>query len=229
MTQSEFYHTKKWGRFRNYVIGKEYAEKGEVVCAQCGQPILNRWDLIVHHKERLSDDNVGDASISLNPDNVEFLHRECHEKEHGRLFRFPAKRGVFLVYGPPFAGKSTLVRKEAHGDDFILDFNSIQDAVGIDRSRALLSSCMHLREAGFEVIERRLGFWQRAFIVGGYPDKIERERLIERLGAVEFFVDTDEEECMRRAKSEDKQKWVKKWFDTYKATCGITDLDAKEH
>lgn len=216
MTQSEFYHTKQWRKFREVVIGQELEEKGEIICSECGKPILERKDLIVHHKQRLSDENVGDASISLNRDNVEFLHRQCHEREHGRLFRFPSSRGVYLVYGPPFAGKSTLVRKEAKGDDLIIDFNSIQDAIGTERARALLSSCVYMREAGFQIIERRIGLWRRAFVIGGFPDKIERDRLVDRLGAVEMFIDVDEDECVRRAGSEEKAAWVHKWFDTYR-------------
>jgi len=39
----------------------------------------------VHHKERLSIDNVNDSSISLNQDNLELLCRECHNKEHKRF------------------------------------------------------------------------------------------------------------------------------------------------
>lgn len=228
MTQHEFYHTKKWSKFRQYAIAKELEDKGEIICAECGKPILERYDLIVHHKERLSDDNVLDPAVSLNTDNVVFLHRKCHEMEHGRLFRFPQSRGVYLVYGCPLSGKSTLVRREAKGDDFILDFNSLQDAIGIERAKALVSPAVYLREAGYQIIERRLGLWRRAFIVGGYPDKIERQRLVERLGATEIFVDISEDEAYRRAKNDSEKKWIAKWFDTYKATTGIVDMDAAE-
>jgi len=39
----------------------------------------------VHHKERLSIDNVNDSSVSLNQDNLELLCRDCHNKEHKRF------------------------------------------------------------------------------------------------------------------------------------------------
>ena len=39
----------------------------------------------VHHKERLTVDNVNDSSISLNQDNLELLCRDCHNKEHKRF------------------------------------------------------------------------------------------------------------------------------------------------
>ena len=221
MTQKQFYKTKKWQAFREYAIGLKLTQEGEITCAICGKPILEKRDLIAHHKERLTDDNCTDPAIALNIENIEFVHRRCHEREHGRLFRFPESRGVYLVYGPPFAGKSTIVREQAHGDDLIVDFNAIQDALGTERSRALLSPCMQVREACFSIIERRQGFWRRAFIIGGYPDKNERERLKERLGAKDIFIDVSEDECLTRARNDEEKKWVTKWFDTYRRTEGI--------
>jgi len=49
-------------------------------CERCGQIGIE-----VHHKERLSVDNVNDSSISLNQDNLELLCRECHNHEHNRF------------------------------------------------------------------------------------------------------------------------------------------------
>jgi len=50
------------------------------LCERCGAIGFE-----VHHKERLSSDNVTDTSISLNQDNLELLCRECHNKEHKRF------------------------------------------------------------------------------------------------------------------------------------------------
>ena len=50
------------------------------LCERCGQIGIE-----VHHKERLTIDNVNDSSISLNQDNLELLCRECHNKEHERF------------------------------------------------------------------------------------------------------------------------------------------------
>ena len=50
------------------------------LCERCGQIGIE-----VHHKERLSVENVRDTSISLNQDNLELLCRECHNKEHDRF------------------------------------------------------------------------------------------------------------------------------------------------
>lgn len=50
------------------------------LCERCGQIGIE-----VHHKERLSVNNVYDSVISLNQDNLELLCRDCHNREHGRF------------------------------------------------------------------------------------------------------------------------------------------------
>lgn len=50
------------------------------LCERCGAIGIE-----VHHKDRLSIDNVRDASVSLNQDNLELLCRECHNQEHERF------------------------------------------------------------------------------------------------------------------------------------------------
>ena len=50
------------------------------LCERCGQVGIE-----VHHKERLTVDNVNDSSISLNQENLELLCRECHNREHKRF------------------------------------------------------------------------------------------------------------------------------------------------
>lgn len=39
----------------------------------------------VHHKIRLTVDNVSDTSVSLNQENLELLCKDCHNKEHKRF------------------------------------------------------------------------------------------------------------------------------------------------
>jgi 5-methylcytosine-specific restriction endonuclease McrA len=50
------------------------------LCERCGAIGIE-----VHHKDRLSIDNVSDTSVSLNQDNLELLCRECHNQEHERF------------------------------------------------------------------------------------------------------------------------------------------------
>ncbi len=39
----------------------------------------------IHHKIRLTIDNVKDPTISINQENLELLCKDCHNKEHKRF------------------------------------------------------------------------------------------------------------------------------------------------
>jgi hypothetical protein len=49
----------------------------------CGRVIIDSPH--VHHVVELGEHNYLNAEISLNPDLLETLHFECHEKRHGRF------------------------------------------------------------------------------------------------------------------------------------------------
>lgn len=70
-----FYKSETWKLARELKI---IAVNG--LCERCG-----KIGIEVHHKERLSIDNVNDLSISLNQDNLELLCRDCHNQEHRRF------------------------------------------------------------------------------------------------------------------------------------------------
>ena len=65
------------------------------LCERCGQIGIE-----VHHRERLTIDNVIDTLISLNQKNLELLCRECHNKEHKRFskeVRFDSEGNMLKV------------------------------------------------------------------------------------------------------------------------------------
>lgn len=39
----------------------------------------------VHHRQRVTVDNVNDALVSINPENLELLCKDCHNQEHKRF------------------------------------------------------------------------------------------------------------------------------------------------
>lgn len=73
----EFYNSTAWKRVRD-----AYKASKQGLCERC----LARGYIVpceeVHHKIRLTADNINDPSISLNYDNLECLCQECHIKEH---------------------------------------------------------------------------------------------------------------------------------------------------
>jgi 5-methylcytosine-specific restriction endonuclease McrA len=72
MTQREFYHSAAWRRLaRTFLLSRN------CICERCGAPAV-----IVHHKAHLNPSNVDNPAISMNPDNLEALCLDCHNKEH---------------------------------------------------------------------------------------------------------------------------------------------------
>ena len=70
-----FYKSKNWKLAREIKILDQNG-----LCERCGETGVE-----IHHKVRLTMDNVNDAQISVNQDNLKLLCRECHNKEHNRF------------------------------------------------------------------------------------------------------------------------------------------------
>ena len=68
-----FYNTKAWQRLRDQVWKRD---KG--LCQWCLNKGIIRQGEEVHHLVELTPENIHDESVSLNPDNLVTLCRECH-------------------------------------------------------------------------------------------------------------------------------------------------------
>ena len=218
-TLDSFYRCKDWLKFRKVVIDERLNEEGLTICEHCGKPIVKAYDIILHHVEELTEENVNDVSISLNPSNIMLVHHRCHNKIHHKLSRDSGSRKVYLVYGSPFAGKHEYVESVRSAGDLVVDMDSIWQCVsGCDRyikPRELTSVVFGVRNYLIESIKYRRGKWQAAYIVGGYPLISERERLCKELGAEELFIDTSKEECLHRlfSLSDDDVRACQEWHD----------------
>lgn len=224
MNRKQFYRSKEWETFRQVVIEQRTTADGYVHCAICGKPILKMYDLIIHHKQELSEDNVNDAMIALNPDNVECVCFSCHNKLHDRWQGGnggwkPVQKQVFIVYGSPCSGKSTFVHSVATADDLIVDMDSIWQMISTneryDKPAALKSVAFQIRDSLYDIIKYRSGKWHNAYIITGGALKGDRDRLQQRVGADELiYIDTPMDVCMKRLSDrslpEDQQEqWAK--------------------
>jgi 5-methylcytosine-specific restriction endonuclease McrA len=68
----KFYKSEAWQRARHYALCRDL-----YICRKCGKPAEE-----VHHVKRLTPDNITDATVSLDPDNLVSLCRDCHFAEH---------------------------------------------------------------------------------------------------------------------------------------------------
>lgn len=77
-----------YARALNIAISQHY------LCERCGEPAK-----VVHHKHYLTKQNINNADIALNWDNLEALCQDCHNKEHHaaadtRRYKFDADGNV---------------------------------------------------------------------------------------------------------------------------------------
>ena len=220
-----FYKSRKWENFVESLRLQRANTEGVVICEHCGQPIVKKYDCIGHHVQELTDDNVNDVLISLNPDNIQLVHFKCHNEIHRRFgYKGTQIQKVYIVYGAPCSGKSSYVADIAEPSDMILDIDKLWSAIRADKCNQyekpneLKQNVFALRDTMLDMIRVRRGRWCNAYIIGGYPLQAERERLMEIVSADKLiFIDTPKDVCLLRAsaKSDEWKNFVETWFERY--------------
>ena len=220
----EFYRSKEWQDFREIVIAERIQDDGNVYDEVTGKPILRAYDLILHHKIELTEENVHDFNISLNPDNIMIVSHRTHNYIHDK-FGY-SHRQVYLVYGAPLSGKSKWIRENMCEGDLVVNIDDIWECVSglkrYNKPNRLKSVVFKVRDTLIESVKYRQGKWNNAFICGGYSLQSERERLCKELGAREVFIDVPQSECYARLELcdciEDKdefKKYIDEWFERF--------------
>lgn len=210
-----FYTLKPW-RDLSYKLKVERGGK----CNRCNKILLDFSKLIGHHKTELTEDNVDDPNIALNPELIEIICHDCHNKEHRR---FGNKQNVYIVYGSPLSGKTTLVRELMQYGDIVLDIDKLWQAVSFQdeyiKPKNLRFNVFKMRDDLLDQVRTRYGQFYDAYIIQGLPDKYERERIAERLGAELIYVESTRQECLDRLESSNKPRtwegYINDWWDKY--------------
>lgn len=194
------------------------------VCAKCGG-VFDISELRPHHKVELTLDNIDDVNVTLNPDNIEVLCHDCHNAAHKRFGYAVGAKHVYLVYGSPCAGKTMYVNSIATRNDLIVDLDKIHRAICIcglyDKPDATKRVAFNVRD--YLLDEVRTGTprrkWQDAYIIGTYPDRIDRDMFVQDYGAELVHIDTSKEECIKRAYQDITQSSVRDamigWINAY--------------
>jgi predicted kinase len=142
--------------------------------------------------------------------------------ENGELI----KSNVFIVWGSPASGKTTHVRNNMKNGDLIIDLDLIKQAISMqEKTEApdnLLNIAISIRETLYNIVEKKEFNCDNVWIVASLPKHEDREKLRQRLNAELIHIDTDKNECIRRAhkdnerKDKEKQeKLINKWFKAY--------------
>lgn len=225
----KFYCSKAWKEFRNRII-QERSKEG-VKCEECKEYIFNSEEIHIHHTPiELTEQNYTDVMISLNPDNVKLVCKKCHDKAHNRFCSGHKKkeRGIYIVCGPPMAGKTTYVLQNMAAGDLVVDMDKLYAAVSLrelyDKPECLKYNVFAIKNTIINQIKTRYGNFKNAWIIGGYANKVERERLAYELGAEIVLLNLEKEECIRRLdncmdyRQVHKREWkeyIEKWYENY--------------
>lgn len=194
------------------------------VCAKCGG-VFDISELRPHHKVELTLDNIDDVNVTLNPDNIEVLCHACHNAAHKRFGYAVGAKHVYLVYGSPCAGKTTYVNSVATRNDLIVDLDKIHRAICIcglyDKPDATKRVAFNVRDYLLDEVRTATSRrkWQDAYIIGTYPDRIDRDVFVQDYGAELVHIDTSKEECIKRAYQDITQSSVRDamigWINAY--------------
>ena len=209
----EFYRSREWEEFRRVIIEERTGADGFVRDEVTGQPIVKQYDIILHHKTELTEENVLDYDISLNPENIMIVSARTHNALHNRFGQ--QVREVYIIYGPPLGGKTSYVQDAKGAGDLVIDMDNIWQCVtGAERytrDKRLNAVVFAIRDRLLEAVKYRLGKWNNAWIIGGYPNGAERERLAKELGAREVLINPGRAECMARLEADAQGRSVEEW------------------
>lgn len=214
---TKLYTSKEWITLRRNLI----IERGPI-CENCGKVMIDTSKLIGHHKEKLTPQNIHDVNITLNPKNIELICHLCHNQEPGH-FLGSKQHTIYLVYGAPCSGKTTLVNQMVKRGDMIMDMDKIFECISgmplYDKPDNLKYNVFVLRDKIIDMAKTRYGKWYDMYIMGGYPNKQERESLARSLGAELLYCKCTYKECVQRAVESTKGvEWIRyidKWFSEY--------------
>jgi hypothetical protein len=201
----QFYNCSEWRNLRMSLI----LIRGNR-CQSCEKIGFDSPDLVGHHTPiELNDENVNDAMISLNPDNILIVCRWCHDAEHTRFGQ--GEKKVYLVYGSPQSGRKTYVMAKKMANDLVVDMDMLYMAItgyGYgNKPNSLLKNAARLRHTMIDMIKTRYGDWGTAWIVGTYADRYMRWQVVNDTGAVLVPIITDRDECVRRLAANDKLQY----------------------
>ena len=222
-TLDNFYQSREWVKLLDQIKMERVNSDGQLICEHCGKPITRKYDCIGHHLLYLTEENVNNYDVSLNPKLIQLVHHKCHNKIHNK-FGYKRKE-IFLVFGSPLSGKTTYVNDVHEEGDLIIDIDAIWKCVsGCDdyiKPPRLNAVVFAVRDKLLECVKYRVGKWNNAYIVGGYPLINERERICREYGAREIYIECTREICLKRLEYSDNRnnsewkKFIDEWWKRY--------------
>ena len=209
-------YDKKWQKFRAWYL-RQYP-----MCEHCSERGVDTPAKDLHHVIPLRD-----GGEKLDEENVQGLCRSCHSREtvkEKKAFARVAK--VIFVTGPPASGKTYYVLNNKEKSDLIIDVDMIYQAISglefYDRAKGLLGMTLNIRDFVLKELESPSGI-DRAWIIAGMPDAVDREEMAERFGANIIVMEKSVEKCLSHIRGDSRRRsqeffWkplIEKWWSDY--------------
>lgn len=236
----EFYKSKEWSDCKANITHQRMNAEGLLICEHCGKPIVKSFNpkkrnnsgaAVFHHKIYLTNLNVNDANISINPENIAVLHWKCHNEVHGRFngsYAGRPEKKVYIVTGAPCSGKKEWVSERIQEGDIILDIDSLWECLSgqprYTKPAQLKPVIFPARLLIKDQIAKGAGSWRNAYIIEGQlatAKEIEDEADKFKAHNVEVItMDTTREECIDRLRInpegrniEEYTKYINEYYD----------------
>lgn len=236
---TQFYNGEDWANCKAQVM-LERLKDGALFCEHCGKIILksfnpsarnNRNAVVFHHIQHLTNFNVNDASVSINPQNIAVLHWQCHNEVHNRFngTNTQVEKKVYIITGASCSGKTTFVRERVQEGDVVLDIDDIWQTVSGQpryiKPNQLKPIIFKMRNELKDMIAKGVGTWRNAYIIESLPFATDRKREMDRYKAHNtelITMDATREECMERLHNNpegrsvtDYEKYINYYFDNF--------------
>ena len=215
---AQFYSSAEWRKFRTMLIAERTKPDGFLYDEYSGKPLINAYDIVLHHIQPLTMQNVNDYAVSLNPDNIMVVSHASHNEIHSR-FGYCTQRKVYFVHGAPCSGKTSFVKASKGNSDIVIDSDDIWECItGGERyykPKALTKSFFWIRSCMLDMVKRQIGNWERAWIISTEPFKTPRTEKIKTYGAELIHIDTSKEECLQRLANDESRRAVQSEWEKY--------------
>lgn len=227
---TQFYKSQEWANCKALVLNERLKE-GAIYCEHCGKVILssfnpnannNKGAMVFHHKTYLTNQNVNDASISVNPSNIAILHWSCHNAVHNRFNGVAVKpeRKVYLVLGAPCSGKTTFVKEHIEEGDIVFDVDDLWQVLSGQaryiKPNQLKQIVLATRLFIKEQLKRGAGYWRNAYIIDSKlatPLEIEKEAEAYPFNVEVIEMEATKEECLNRLLNNSQGRDIKLYTD----------------
>lgn len=218
-----FYNSAAWQNTRDAYVAERMSVDGGL-CEECREAAGEE----LHHIVPLTPANIGDYAVTLDPENLKWLCKDCHFKAHremiaercermrggGKILRdgcyidengFLQKQKVFVVWGAPASGKSTYVAAHKQAGDLVVDLDLLKAALygKTERCEAcgdnLLPLAVSIRDFILVQVRRGAVDCKNVWVIASLPKRSERNALRESLNAELVYIESNYHECIRRA------------------------------